>query len=99
MGSLVLSSSCFQSFNDLFPMKSPVLDEDFARVAPAGDYARQMHPWHIALQRLRIEFRFAAFRIELHSQALNERVVWVVSGQREDLSRGQSPFTGSAFDN
>src|SRR5882724_5829697 len=99
MGPLVLSSSSFQSFNDLFPMQSPVFDENFARVAPVRDYARQMNPWHIALQRLGIEFRFAAFRIELHSQALNESVVRMIAGQREDLSRGQSPFTGSAFDN
>src|SRR6266404_5157965 len=98
MGPPVSASSYLQSFYDLLTMQPSVFDENLSGVAAAGDYAREMNPWHIALQRLGMKFWFAAFRIELHPQALNESVVRMISGQREHLSRRQSFFTGSVLD-
>src|SRR6267143_3309184 len=98
MGPRVFPSSSLQSFDDLFPMQPAVFDENLSRMATAGDYAREMNPWHIALQSLGIEVWFAAFRIELHPQALNESVVRMIPGQRENLPCRQSFFTGSILD-
>src|SRR5882762_4204457 len=97
-GTTVFPSSSLPSFDDLFPMQPAVFDEDLSRMATAGDYAREMNPWHIALQSLGIEFWFAAFRIELHPQALNESVVRMIAGQRKNLPCRQSFFTGSVLD-
>src|SRR6266404_131752 len=98
MGPPARSSSPLQALDDLLPMQPAVFDENFSGVAAARNHSRKMNPWHIAFQRLGIEFGFAAFRIELHPQALNKSVVRMISGQREDLSRRQSFFTGSVLD-
>src|SRR5216683_6274833 len=90
--------SCRQCLNDLLPVEAPVFDEYFAGVPPADDLSGQMDARHIALQRIRIQRRFAAFRIKLHAQALDEREIGVVAGQREHASRRQSLLTGSIFD-
>src|SRR3981189_3111246 len=98
MGARVFPSSSLQSFDDLFPVQPAVFDENLSRMATAGDYARKINSWHVALQRLGIEVWFAAFRIESHPQALNERVVRMIPGQRKNLSRRQPFFTGSVLD-
>src|SRR2546427_12770980 len=97
-GTTRLPSSSFQSFDDLLPMQPAVFDENLSRMTTAGDYPREMNPWHIAFQRFGIEFWFAAFRVELHPQALDESVVRMIAGQRENLSCRQSFFTGSVHD-
>src|SRR5882762_6941210 len=97
-GTTVFPSSSLPSFHDLFPMQPAVFDENLSRMATAGDYARQMNSWHIALQRLGIEVWFAAFRIKPHPQALNKSVVRVIAGQRENLPCWQPFFTGSVLD-
>src|SRR5437588_697923 len=87
-----------QCLNDLLPVEAPVFDENLASMPPADDHARQMDPWHIALERIRIQRRLATFRIESHTQAFHEREIGMVAGQREHVSRGQSLLTGSIFD-
>src|SRR5690348_12094094 len=77
--------SGFQRFNDLLPVKTSVFDEDFARVPPANDHSSQMNSWNIAFQRVGIKRRFSRFRIELHAQALDKRIVRMVAGQGKDL--------------
>src|SRR5712664_181806 len=98
LGPFVFPSSFLQSLDDLFPMQPAVFDENLSSMPTAGDYAREMNSWHVALQRPGIEFWFAAFRIELHPQALNEGVVRMIAGQRENLPCRQSFFAGSVLD-
>src|SRR6266852_9416117 len=97
LGAAFSCPSCSQCLNDLLPVEAPVFDENFAGVPPADDHSREMDARHIALQRIRIQRRFAAFRIKLHAQALDEREIGVVAGQREHASRGQSLLTGAIF--
>src|SRR5216683_3415480 len=87
-----------QRLDDLLPVEAPVFDENLAGVPPANDHARQMDSRHIALKRVRIQRRLAAFRIEPHTQTFYEREIGVVAGQREHASRRQFLLTGSIFD-
>src|ERR1700736_6449041 len=67
-------------------------------MTPANHYARQVNPRNVALQRIGIQSRLARNRIEMHSQALNELKVGVVSGQGEYLLRGEPLFTSVIAD-
>src|SRR6266851_7363381 len=73
-----------QCLNDLLPVEAPVFDEYLAGVPPADDHPRQVDSGHIALQRIGIQRRPAALRIELHPEALDERKVRVISGERSE---------------
>ena len=77
--------SFFERLDDLFAVETPVLDENLARVTPPDDYPSQVDTGHIALKRIRIQRRPAAFWIELHTQALNERIVRVITSKSEYL--------------
>src|SRR5260370_11313294 len=92
------SRSRRQPLDDLLPVEAPVFDKNFAGVPPADDHSGQREARHIALQRIRIQRRFAAFRIKPHTPAFNDREVGMVAGQREHASRGQSLLTGAIFD-
>src|SRR5256885_13261982 len=61
--------------NDLLPVEAPVFDENFASMPSADHHAGQMDPRNIALERIRIQRRLAAFRIKPHAQAFNEREI------------------------
>ena len=62
---------------------------------PSADHhAGQMDPRNIALERIRIQRRLAAFRVKPHAQAFNEREIGMVAGEREHPSRRQSLFAG-----
>src|SRR5882762_11885994 len=74
--------SRLQCLNDLLAVEAPVFYENLAGVPSADHHSRQMDARHIALQRIRIQRRPAAFRIQLHAQALDEREIGVVAGQR-----------------
>src|SRR6266851_809345 len=65
-------NSCCQCLNDLFPVKAPVFDEDLAGVPASDNHARKVDSRHIALQRIRIQRRSAALRIELHAEAFDK---------------------------
>src|SRR5437868_15361551 len=56
-----------QRFNDLLPVKSPVLDEDLSRVASPNDYAAQMNSGHIALECIGIERGFPSRGIKCNA--------------------------------
>src|SRR5260370_28975601 len=79
-------------------MEASVFDENLASMPSADDHSGQMDSRHIALERIRIQRRFAAFRIKPHAQAFNEREIGMVAGQREHAPRGQSLLTVSIFD-
>src|SRR5256885_17260323 len=84
--------------NDLLPVEAPVFDENFASMPSADHHAGQMDPRNIALERIRIQRRLAAFRIKPHAQAFNEREIGMVAGEREHPSRRQSLFAGPILD-
>src|SRR5713101_8887251 len=92
-------SSLRQRLNDLLPVEAPVFDEYLAGVPPADNHSGQMDPRHIALQRIRIKRRLAAFGIEPYTKFFEEGKIGMVAGQREHASRRQSQLTGSIFDN
>src|SRR5260370_31970028 len=92
LGAAFSCPSRSQCLDDLLPVEAPVFDENFAGVPPADDHSREMDARHIALQRIRIQRRFAAVRIELHTQVFNERAIGMVAGQREHAPPGQSLF-------
>src|SRR5437016_10999183 len=79
-------------------MEASVFDEYLASMASADDHSRQMDSRYIALECIRIQRRFAAFRIEPHAQAFYKREIGMIPGQREHASRGQSLLTASIFD-
>src|SRR5260370_11788292 len=62
-----------QCLNDLLPVEAPVFNEYLAGVPAADDHPRQVDSPHIALQRIVIQRRPAALRIELHPEALDQR--------------------------
>ena len=46
-----------QSGHNLFAVESAIFDENFARLVPANDYAREKDPPDVAFMRLRIHRR------------------------------------------
>src|SRR5260370_37385973 len=68
----VQRTSCCQSLNNLLTVETAVFDENLAGVPASDDYARKVDSRHIALQRMRIQRRPAAFRIELHAEAFDK---------------------------
>src|ERR1700722_8011811 len=72
-----------ESIDNLFPVESPILDEDLPGETPADDYASQVNSRHVALQRIRINRGTLRIRVQLDSQALNEIVVGVVPSQQK----------------
>src|ERR1041384_5852441 len=82
------TTSFLQCFDDLFPMKTPILDENLSRVPPSDYHTRQINPRHIAFVRVRVERGPFALWIELHPHALHKRKIRMISRQREYLSCG-----------
>src|SRR5690349_13773553 len=82
------TDSFLQRFDDLFPMKTPILDENLPRVTPSDYHSRQINPRHIAFVRVRVERGPFALWIELHPHALHKRKIRVISRQREYLFCG-----------
>src|SRR5713226_2806763 len=91
-----LNASPSESHGNLLPVKSAVLDENFAGMPAADHYSRQIYPRNIAFVRLRIHVRLFCHRVKLHSQALDKFEIRVVSSQKEDLFR-RKPFLPFAF--
>src|SRR5256885_16745882 len=75
LGTASQGRSYRQCLNDLLPVEAPVFDENFASMPSADHHAGQMDPRNIALERIRIQRRLAAFRIKPHAQAFNEREI------------------------
>src|SRR6266851_5099306 len=65
-------NSCCQCLNNLLPVETAVFDENLAGVPASDNHARKVDSRHVALQRIRIQRRPTAFRIELHAQALDK---------------------------
>src|ERR1700722_1640576 len=80
-----LFATARERLDDLFPMKTPVLDEDLARMPAANHHARQIDPRNIALQRGGIEIRLPRFGVKPNAEALDEFEVRVIPRQCEHL--------------
>src|SRR5260370_38020520 len=95
----ILNASPSESHGNWLPVKSAVLDENFAGMSAADHYSRQIYPRNIAFVRLRIHVRLFCHRVKLHSQALDKFEIRVVSSQKEDLFRRKPLLPFRALDN
>ena len=68
-----------QRCNDLFSVKSTILDEDLTRIITANHNAREIQSWHIALETFRIKTGLIGVRIECNAQFAEEREIGVIT--------------------
>src|SRR6266852_3270483 len=73
-----------QMGGDLFPVKAPVLDENFAGARSGHDYTGHVDAWDIALERDRIAHRPLLLSRQLYADTGQEVEVRMVPGERKN---------------
>src|SRR5262249_50751318 len=93
------SSLRLQRVDNLLSVKTPIFDENLARVPPTDHHPGKMQASYIAFQGFRVKCRLFRMGVQLHAKALDEGKIWMISSQRKHLPRGQPLFASAVLDN